>query len=85
MPNGKPAGTRCVQLGDDNACRIFGMPERPAFCGGLAPGIEMCGDSREHAMVWLTRLESATAPGGDGKVSIVPVQSAPCVRQRTDK
>jgi hypothetical protein len=68
MPNGKPAGTRCVQLDEDNACRIFGLPERPAFCGGLAPGAEMCGDSREHAMVWLTRLESATAPGGGGQV-----------------
>jgi Fe-S-cluster containining protein len=64
MPAGKPAGMRCVQLNDDNACRIFGKPERPAFCSGLAPGLEMCGDSRSHAMIWLAQLESATAPRG---------------------
>jgi len=31
MPDGKPAGVRCVQLADDNRCKIFGQPERPAF------------------------------------------------------
>ena len=66
MPAGKPAGIRCVQLDDANACRIFGQPERPAFCAGLAPGVEMCGDSREQAMLWLERLEAATAPPGCG-------------------
>ena len=29
MPQGKPAGVRCVQLTDDNRCAIFGQPERP--------------------------------------------------------
>lgn len=62
MPNGKPAGVRCVQLADDNRCKIFGRPERPAFCGGLQPAADMCGDSREAAMIWLTNLERATAP-----------------------
>lgn len=62
MPNGKPAGVRCVQLGDDNLCKIFGQPERPAFCGGLQPSAEMCGATREQAMHWLTALEQATAP-----------------------
>lgn len=62
MPNGKPAGVRCIQLADDNRCKIFGRPERPAFCGGLQPAAEMCGDSREAAMIWLTNLERATAP-----------------------
>lgn len=62
MPNGKPAGVRCVQLGKDNRCLIFGQPERPAFCAGLQPSAEMCGESREQAMLWLTRLEEATAP-----------------------
>jgi len=32
MPNAKPAGARCVQLDADNACAIFGRPERPAVC-----------------------------------------------------
>jgi hypothetical protein len=62
MPNGKPAGVRCVQLDEQNRCRVFGRPERPAFCAGLQPSVEMCGDSREQAIAWLTRLERATAP-----------------------
>ena len=62
MPNGKPAGVRCVQLDDDNRCRVFGKPERPAFCGGLQPSAEMCGETREQAMVWLAELERLTAP-----------------------
>jgi predicted transcriptional regulator of viral defense system len=62
MPNGKPAGVRCIQLADDNRCLIFGRSERPAFCGGLQPSAEMCGDSREHAIRWLVDLERATAP-----------------------
>jgi hypothetical protein len=62
MPNGKPAGVRCIQLADDNRCKVFGRPERPAFCGGLQPSAEMCGASREAAMIWLADLERATAP-----------------------
>jgi hypothetical protein len=62
MPNGKPAGVRCAQLDEQNRCRVFGRPERPAFCAGLQPSAEMCGDSREQAIAWLTRLERATAP-----------------------
>lgn len=62
MPAGKPAGVRCVQLTDDNRCKLFGMPERPAVCARLRPMREMCGDSREYALQWLGELERATAP-----------------------
>jgi uncharacterized protein len=62
MPDGKPAGVRCVQLLDDMRCAIFGQPERPAFCGGIQPSLEMCGNDRNHALQWLTRLEIETAP-----------------------
>ena len=62
MPNGKPAGVRCVQLDAENRCRIFGQPERPLFCGGLQPAPDMCGDSREQAIRWLDDLERMTAP-----------------------
>ena len=62
MPHGKPAGVRCAQLDDENRCRLFGRPERPAFCGGLQPSREMCGQTREQAMVWLAAMERATAP-----------------------
>ena len=62
MPNGKPAGVRCIQLADDNRCKIFGRPERPPFCGGLQPSEEMCGSDRAHAIRWLDQLERETAP-----------------------
>lgn len=62
MPHGKPAGVRCVQLTKDNRCAIFGQPERPPFCVGLQASVEMCGESREQALAWLTRLELVTAP-----------------------
>jgi uncharacterized protein len=62
MPNGKPAGVRCVQLDEQNRCMIFGKPERPAFCGSLQPSEEMCGETREQAIAWLTHLEHITTP-----------------------
>ena len=61
MPQGKPAGVRCVQLDDDERCRIFEHPERPAVCASLRPSPEMCGESREQAMRWLAWLEAQTA------------------------
>jgi Fe-S-cluster containining protein len=54
MPNGKPAGVRCVQLSDDNLCMIFGQPERPAVCNRLRPMEEMCGANATEAMIYLT-------------------------------
>ncbi len=58
----KPAGVRCVQLDEQDRCKIFGQPERPAVCGSLQPSETMCGANREHAMHWLGWLERATAP-----------------------
>jgi len=60
MPQGKPAGVRCVQLTEDNRCRLFGLPERPAVCIGLRPHQEMCGDHNAAAMEYLTGLERLT-------------------------
>jgi Fe-S-cluster containining protein len=62
MPDGKPAGVRCVQLLDDFRCAIFGKPERPSVCVTLRPTEEMCGATRESALVFLAGLERATAP-----------------------
>ena len=62
MPNGKPAGVRCIQLDAQNRCMIFGKPERPVFCASLQAGIEMCHDTREQAMMWLANLERLTSP-----------------------
>ncbi|MBP7963302.1 MAG: proteinase inhibitor [Caldilineaceae bacterium] len=60
MPNGKPAGVRCIQLSADNRCLIFGQPERPAVCVRLRPEPEMCGDSAAYALAWLDELELRT-------------------------
>ena len=62
MPQGKPAGTPCVQLDEALRCRLFGRPERPAFCASLRPGPDMCGTSRAEAMAILTALEAALTP-----------------------
>jgi uncharacterized protein len=62
MPDGKPAGVRCVQLSDDNRCRLYGLPERPAICNRLRPSEEMCGSSFEEAYAYLEELERLTLP-----------------------
>jgi uncharacterized protein len=62
MPYGKPAGMPCVQLDDDLRCRLFGQPDRPAFCASLRPEPEMCGTTRGEALDLLTLLETATRP-----------------------
>ena len=63
MPQGKPAGVPCVQLDDQLGCRLFGRPERPAFCASLQPEPAMCGASRGDALAALAWLERMTRPG----------------------
>jgi len=62
MPNGKPAGVRCVQLDEFERCRLFGRPERPAVCGSLRPTAAMCGLGRDDAMTAVAWLEDETRP-----------------------
>jgi hypothetical protein len=62
MPGGKPAGVRCPQLSGENRCLLYGKPERPAVCAGLKPSRQMCGSSREEAMLYLWNLEELTKP-----------------------
>jgi uncharacterized protein len=62
MPDGKPAGVRCIHLTRGNRCKLFGKPERPAVCNDLRPSEEMCGHSAQEAFVRLTFLERATKP-----------------------
>lgn len=63
MPLGKPAGVRCVQLTPENLCAIWDRPDRPAVCRSLRPEKAMCGDDAGQALVYLSLLEAATAPG----------------------
>ena len=60
MPHGKPASIRCVQLTDDNRCRIYDA--RPDACQRLRPSREMCGETTEDALHYLSTLERTTAP-----------------------
>lgn len=62
MPEGKPAGVRCIQLTSDNRCRLFGQPERPTVCVRLQPDEEMCGQNADQALAWLSQLEHLTHP-----------------------
>lgn len=62
MPQGKPAGVRCIQLTADNRCAIFGSPQRPKVCGSLQPSPEMCGADDAEALRILTQWEWDTRP-----------------------
>ncbi|WP_110665526.1 YkgJ family cysteine cluster protein [Salinicola halophilus] len=60
MPAGKPAGMRCVNLDENNLCRLFGHPSRPAVCFRFDHDPELCGDSREEALTILSHWEEVT-------------------------
>jgi len=60
MPNGKPTGVRCAHLTAAFACELFDDPRRPAVCARLRPSREMCGESREQALLYLRELEALT-------------------------
>ncbi|MGL4912483.1 MAG: YkgJ family cysteine cluster protein [Romboutsia sp.] len=62
MEKGKPAGVRCIQLDENNMCKIFKNPKRPKVCCELSPCKDMCGRSREEAIKYLTELEKETSP-----------------------
>lgn len=59
---GKPANTPCIQLDEQQRCKIFTSPLRLKVCAGLQASAEMCGNSRQQAMTWLIDLEMLTAP-----------------------
>jgi hypothetical protein len=64
MPDGKPAGVRCLHLADDARCRIFMDPLRPKVCASLKANLEMCGETTHEAYRFLAHLEAATTPCG---------------------
>ena len=69
MPNGKPAGVRCVNLDDDLRCKIFGRPERPRICGAFQPDPLICGRSRAEAVKIMAELEGIdVTPFLDNKI-----------------
>ncbi|MAD45864.1 MAG: hypothetical protein CMI02_06895 [Oceanospirillaceae bacterium] len=60
MPDGKPAGVRCVQLDENNLCKLFGLPQRPAVCGRFEAEEAVCGNNREEALIIIEELERIT-------------------------
>lgn len=60
MPDGKPAGVRCIQLDENNFCKVFGKPERPDVCLKFGAEHWVCGDSREEALRIIGDLEANT-------------------------
>lgn len=61
MPNGKAAGQRCVQLDDNNLCKLFGQPSRPKVCSEFEADADFCGTSTAEAIQLLGWLEQQTA------------------------
>lgn len=60
MPQGKPAGVRCIQLNEQNLCKLFGKPERPEVCHQFKACSDVCGTSNEIALQTITELENIT-------------------------
>ncbi|WP_440903667.1 YkgJ family cysteine cluster protein [Catenovulum sp. SX2] len=60
MPNGKPAGVRCIQLDENNLCKIFGLPERPKVCLQFKADRQICGTNAQQALKIISELEGFT-------------------------
>ncbi|CAK2438609.1 putative metal-chelating domain-containing protein YeiW [Vibrio crassostreae] len=60
MPEGKPAGTRCIQLNEHNLCSLFGQPERPKVCHDFTSDEWICSKGPEYALQTLSELETLT-------------------------
>ena len=57
MPEGKPAGVRCIHLTGDLKCGIFNSPDRPEVCDVFKAEELVCGSSQQEAMKNLAFLE----------------------------
>ena len=60
MPNGKLAGVRCIQLNEDNLCKLFGKPERPKVCHAFKAEESICGNDNQDAINIINELERIT-------------------------
>jgi len=56
MPDGKPAGVRCIHLLDDLSCAIYNNTVKPKVCTDFKAEAEFCGADREEAMKILYSL-----------------------------
>lgn len=60
MPNGKPAGERCLHLSVEMLCALFGLPGRPDVCGQFKADLDVCGSSQDEAIRLIGWWEQAT-------------------------
>ncbi len=60
MPDGKPAGVRCVNLDVNHRCGVWNTPLYPQVCRDFLPEKMACGSDREEALVLLTVMERET-------------------------
>jgi Fe-S-cluster containining protein len=60
MPDGKPAGVRCLHLTAENLCSIYFDPERPKVCKSYQATEEFCGRSAGEAIDRIGGLEAKT-------------------------
>ncbi|MCB9013299.1 MAG: YkgJ family cysteine cluster protein [Bacteroidales bacterium] len=59
MPEGKPAGVRCIHLTNDFRCGIFNEPDRPKVCSDFMAEELVCGKSRDEALKIMSDLENS--------------------------
>ena len=57
MPEGKPAGEKCIHLTEDYKCKLFNSPKRPQFCIDFQAEELVCGNNRTEALKVLSKLE----------------------------
>ncbi len=63
MPNGKPAGTPCVNLNEKRLCSLWGTSQYPKVCKEFTAVRWICGDTTDQAMATLRILDHVTRPG----------------------
>ena len=57
MPDGKPAGVKCIHLTESLECAIYFSDDRPQVCDGFQADKLVCGNSREEAIKVFSELE----------------------------
>ena len=58
MPDGKPAGVRCIHLTNDLLCAIYNYPDKPKVCDDFKFDPEICGSNAEEAKNNILKLEN---------------------------
>jgi Fe-S-cluster containining protein len=60
MPEGKPAGVRCIHLDNNNLCRLFCKANRPSICRSFQSNIDILGNNINEATELIRYWEKMT-------------------------